>query len=308
MSTLMNYVIPFASFSWLMWYLFRKATRKARLRRFLYEKVVLITGASSGLGEAMARVFHRYGAKVILVSRNIDKLNRLKQVLIEMYPEGFPPFPVRLDLEKLDEIHRIAEGIVQIYGKVDILINNAGLGYRGTIMDTQLAVYQKLMNVNLFGQIELTKTLMPHFVAKREGFIVGIGSVQSQISIPYRSAYAASKHAFSAFLDCLRAEASVYKGINVLCVNPGYIKTNASMNSIIGDGSQYKLLDETQANGMDPLELAEEIAYAVLCKKKEILITESYQKIAVIIRHLLPDLFFNLMERRAAKQLPNHLR
>lgn len=112
----------------------------------------------------MARVFHRYGAKVILVSRNIDKLNRLKQELIEMYPEGFPPFPVRLDLEKLDEIHRITEGIVQIHGKVDILINNAGLGYRGTIMDTQLAVYQKLMTVNLFGQIELTKSMFPKII------------------------------------------------------------------------------------------------------------------------------------------------
>uniref|UniRef100_T1K731 Uncharacterized protein n=2 Tax=Tetranychus urticae TaxID=32264 RepID=T1K731_TETUR len=275
---------------------------KFRYKNSFKNQVIFITGASSGLGEALTRVLHRFGAKLIIAARDIERLNELRDELVEIYPEGYRPTSLKLDLTKIDDIRQITESAINIHGKIDIVINNAGIGYRGTIMSTDIKVYQNLMAVNYFGQIEVIKAITEHFLAVGKGTIVGIGSVQSQISIPYRSAYSASKHAFQAFMDCLRAElSSIQPDINVLAVNPGYIRTNLSLNALSSDGSLYNRVDETTASGMDPKTVADEISLAIYQKKKELFLSTFTHKLAIILRYLFPSLFFILMSKRAKK-------
>lgn len=343
MNLLVNYVFLPASISWILWHMYCKVTERIYVRKYFHQKVVLVTGASSGLGEgllrncpsnkfavirlcfrlAISRVLHQYGAKLILVSRDIDKLNELKKDLMLTNPLGFMPSCVRLDLERIDDIRKVVEGTIQVFGNIDVVINNAGLGYRGAILDTELFVHQRLMSVNFFGHVELIRgklravfsssdlifllAFLKHFIANNSGTFVGITSVQSQISLPYRSAYAASKHALLAFLDCLRAELSLFKGINVLAVNPGYIKTNASINSLVGNGNVYNRMDQTQAKGMNPMDVAENIAVAIAHQKKEIIIAQFHVKLAILIRTLFPRLFFLIMSKRAASQFKDYV-
>ncbi|XP_053200940.1 dehydrogenase/reductase SDR family member 7B-like [Panonychus citri] len=298
----LHWLLPVSSFSWLIYVLTHKFA-KLRYKESFKGKVIIITGASSGLGEALARVFHRFGAKLIIAARNVEKLTALRDELVELYPEGFRPIPLKLDLTKIQDIRQIAQSAISIHGKVDILINNAGISYRGTIMSTDSTVYQSLMTVNYFGQIEVIKAITEHFVSVGKGTIVGVGSVQSQISIPYRSAYSASKHAFQAFIDCLRAElSSVRPEINVITVNPGYIKTNLSVNALSSDGSLYNKMDETTASGMDPNVVADEIALAIYQQRKELIMSPLSHKLAIILRYMFPSLFFILMSKRAKKQ------
>ncbi|XP_035695794.1 dehydrogenase/reductase SDR family protein 7-like isoform X2 [Branchiostoma floridae] len=180
------------------------------------DKVVLITGASSGLGEACAEVFFRAGAKVILFSRNSEKLEATSKRLQTLnVPEvTYSPVIVPLDLEDLDSLSDKAEQAVQCHGRVDILINNAGLGYRGTCLDTTTAVHQKVMIINYFGPITLTRGIIQNMVQNGGGHVVNISSVQGRMAIPHRSAYAAAKHALQAYSDTLRAEMAS-KGVKV---------------------------------------------------------------------------------------------
>ncbi|XP_015784417.1 dehydrogenase/reductase SDR family member 7B [Tetranychus urticae] len=297
----LNWLLPVSSVSWLIYALFKRSNRQ-KYKDSFKDKVIFITGASSGLGEALTRVFHKFGAKLIIAARNIEKLNVLRDELVENYPEGYRPTPLELDLSKIDTIRQITKSAIDIHGNIDIIINNAGISYRGAIISTDINVYQNLMTVNYFGQIEVIKAITEHFVTIGKGTIVGVGSVQSQISIPYRSAYSASKHAFQAFMDCLRAElSSIQPGIDVLAVNPGYIRTNLSLNALSSDGSLYNKMDETTALGMDPEIVANEIAAAIYQKKKELFLSSVTHRLAIILRYLFPNLFFILMSKRAKK-------
>lgn len=147
---------------------------------------------------------------------------------------------------------------------------------------------------------------MKHFVATKSGSVVGITSVQSQISIPYRSAYASSKHAFLAFLDCLRAELFNHKRINVLSVNPGYIKTNLSLNALAADGSAHNQMDKNQLKGMSPCDVALRIASAIAYRKKYLTIAPFYVKMLIIIRTLFPGFYFYIMSKRASSQAKDY--
>ncbi|KAK3090927.1 hypothetical protein FSP39_015788 [Pinctada imbricata] len=266
-----------------------------RSRKLLKGKVVLITGASSGLGEACARAFHRAGCKVILCGRDHTQLQRVQTSLDT---SGDTAQILLIDLNDIGKINSKIQDAIQIYGKVDIVINNAGVSYRGQVKDTSLETDQKIMLVNYFGQIALTKALLPHMLQRGSGCIVGISSIQGKISIPYRSAYAASKHAFQAFYDSLRAELS-NTNIDVCVISPGYIKTNLSKNALCGDGSQYGAMDKTTASGMKPESVADRVMTAVIWGEKEVVMAPVIHKLAIVIRTLAPSLYFVLMNHRA---------
>lgn len=270
-----------------------------RRKQSLKGKVVLITGANSGLGKACAIAFHQAGCKVILAGRNQGELNKVKEEIAKkQVPDSFSPEILLMDLMNYNNIRKpVSEG-VKLFGRVDILINNAGVSYRGEISSTQIQVDERVMAVNYFGQIALIKEFLPHMKKQGGGSIVGVSSVQGKIAIPYRSAYAASKHAFQAFCDTLRAEGS-RDNIHVCVVSPGYIQTNLSQNAVCGDGTTYNKTDSTTASGMKPSFVAHKILQAVKYRKDDIVLAPLLHKLVILIRAFFPSLFFSIMNFRA---------
>ncbi|KAM4634941.1 dehydrogenase/reductase SDR family member 7B [Polymixia lowei] len=269
------------------------------------DAVVVITGASSGLGKECARLFHAAGARLVLCGRDAARLQEVVQELrassTNTQRQTYTPSTVTFDLAETETVDRAAEEILKCYGQVDILINNAGISYRGNILDTHLSVQRDVMETNYFGPIALTQALLPSMVLRRRGHIVVISSVQGKIALPHRSAYAASKHATQAYFDCLRAEVERY-GIPVTVISPGYIRTNLSLNAVTGDGSRYGVLDKTTAMGRDPGDVAKAVLKAVRHKSKDVLLAGALPTLAVYIRTLWPALFFKLMSSRARKE------
>ncbi|KAL0272689.1 UNVERIFIED_CONTAM: hypothetical protein PYX00_005561 [Menopon gallinae] len=270
------------------------------LRKKLAGKVVMITGASSGLGEAFAHVFYKAGCKIILSSRTQSELARVRKVLLQMHKTTptYPPVLLPLDLSDINLLPSKAQDALQIFGHIDILINNGGISYRGNVMNTDVDVDMKVMLVNYFGHVALTKAILPSMIKRKEGHIVVISSVQGLIGIPYRSAYAASKHALQGFFDCLRSEVGRHN-INVTVVSPGYIKTKLSINALTGDGKQYGVMDPSTAGGYDPNEVAEISLRAILRGKKEIVISTIIPRALIILRQFCPWLYFVIMSKRA---------
>ncbi|KAM8845024.1 dehydrogenase/reductase SDR family member 7B isoform 2-T2 [Spinachia spinachia] len=271
----------------------------------LQDAVVVITGASSGLGKECARVFHAAGARLVLCGRDAA---RLQQVVHELTasstssgPTTHTPSTVIFDLSDTGTVAKAAGEILKCYGQVDVLINNAGISYRGNILDTHISVQRDVMETNYFGPIALTQALLPSLVHRRSGHIVVISSVQGKISLPYRSAYAASKHATQAYFDCLRAEMEQY-GIPVTVISPGYIRTSLSVNAVTGDGSKYGVLDKTTAMGRDPGDVAQAVASAVRHRSKDVVLAGSLPNVAIYLRTMWPALFFKLMASRARKE------
>lgn len=269
----------------------------------LKDKVVFLTGASSGLGEALAEAFYICGCKLILAGRNEEKLEELKKRLenIKLDHQHSPVVCV-LDLEDKELRYKVNQAVASRWGQVDILINNAGLSYRGAVVDTKSQVDKKLMTVNHFGHIEITKAILPYMVKEKSGHIVCISSVQGKLPIPHRSSYAASKHAFQAYFDSLRAEVD-HQGVKVCVVSPYYIKTNLSLNAINADGSAYGKLDETTKNGYDPHFVAKKIINCVQQNQDELILAPFHVKLAICLRVLVPWLYFRIMAHRASKEL-----
>ncbi|XP_078414725.1 dehydrogenase/reductase SDR family member 7B isoform X3 [Cetorhinus maximus] len=273
-------------------------------RAVIQDAVVVITGASSGLGKECARVFHAAGARLILCGRNKQKLEELVKeltVMVNDKKKTHTPHVVTFDLADLDTVRSSAEEILNCFGQVDVLINNAGISYRGNILDTAIGVDKDVMNTNYFGPVALTKAILPSMVQRRSGHVVVISSVQGKIAIPFRSAYAASKHATQAFFDCLRAEVEQYE-VKVTIVSPGYIRTNLSLNAVTGNGSKYGVMDKSTAEGSEPCVVAEAVLTAVCRRKKDVLLAGLLPTVAVYMRTLIPSLFFPIMAARAKKE------
>ncbi|XP_007498528.1 dehydrogenase/reductase SDR family member 7B isoform X1 [Monodelphis domestica] len=273
-----------------------------RMKAYIQDSVVVITGATSGLGKECAKVFYTAGAKLILCGRNNERLEELiRELIATNIKKTHRPHAVVFDLAESKTIVPAANEILKYSGHVDILINNAGVSYRGTIMDTALEVDKKVMETNYFGPVALTKAILPSMIEKKQGHIVVISSIQGKISVPFRSAYAASKHATQAFFDCLRAEVEQHD-IEVTVISPGYIQTNLSLNALTADGSTYGVMDKNTANGRSPTEVAYAVLTAVGKKKKEVMVADLLPCLAVSLRTLFPRLFFYIMAMRARKE------
>lgn len=268
----------------------------------LQDKVVLITGASSGLGEALAHKFYAAGCKVILASRRLGELERVRQELLHSAESSrrHSPAVIQLDLADLTNIPDKAEQALQIHSRVDILINSGGISYRGEASETSIEVDVKLMMVNYFGHVALTKAILPSMLEAKEGCIVAISSVQGKIGLPFRSAYAASKHATQAFFDTLLSEVA-HKDIHVCVVSPGYIRTNLSVNALTGSGATYGVMDETTATGMAPEEVADKVLEAVTNRRTDVVVSAMLPRIVMMVRVLWPWLYFAVMKSRAKR-------
>ncbi|CAG9797097.1 unnamed protein product [Chironomus riparius] len=285
-------------------YLFDK-----EIRNSLPNKVVLITGASSGLGEALAHVFYTTGAKIILASRRIEELERVKRDLMNIDHIGIThsPMILQMDLTDINSLPEKVNQVLDVYGHIDILVNNGGVSIRSNAVDTKVDVDIKIMLTNYFGTVALTKAVLPSMIARRDGKILCIGSVQGKFAIPQRASYSASKHAIQAFCDSLRAEVDEHN-VKVTLISPGYISTNFSFNAFTGTGNAYAKMDESTAQGTDPIEMAKYILQAVLKDKKDVIFCGLAPRLAYYIRFLMPSLYFWIMSKRAQKlSKQNHL-
>lgn len=252
---------------------------------------VWITGASSGIGEALAYEFHRAGARLILSARREDELGRVRsrcggEKLTRVLP---------LDVTQAVDLQEKAAAALQMFGGIDILVNNAGVTQRSLVADTELAVYRNLMEVNFFGAVALTKAVLPSMIENRGGRIVVISSLVGKFGTPLRSGYAAAKHALHGFFDSLRAEVS-RNGIKVTLVCPGYIRTDISLHALRGDGSYHAKMDSGQARGMPVEQCAAQILRALSRGKEEIYVGNR-DKYIVYLKRFFPGIFSRVIAR-----------
>lgn len=246
---------------------------------------VWITGASSGIGEALAKAFHQAGAKIILSARREDELKRVQAEC------GGQEAAKVLSVDVTDpaQLPEKAREALQIFNGIDILVNNAGVSQRSLVKDTEMDVYRKLMEVNFFGAVALTKAVLPSMIERKSGHIVVVSSLVGKFGTPLRSGYAAAKHALHGFFDSLRAEVARY-GIKVEIVCPGFIRTDVSLNALRGDGSMHAKMDSGQANGMSAEECATQTLKAIAAGKEEVYIGNS-DKYIVYLKRFFPGVF-----------------
>ena len=251
-------------------------------------KTIWITGASSGIGEALAIACANKGAKLILSARNEDKLNALKARLINT--EQHIVFP--LDLSDPENIAAHVQTIIDNYA-IDILINNGGVAQRGTARETKLSVQRQVMEVNYFGTIALTQCVIPKMLAAKKGMIVTVSSVAGKVGGQSMSGYSASKHAILGYMDCLRAEESK-NGLQVLTICPGFVQTNISVNSMTESGEVFGEVSHAIKHGIKVDECAAKIVRAIQADKDEVIIGKGLSYWAPTIYRFFPSLFRKL--------------
>ena len=230
-------------------------------------KIVWITGASSGIGEAIAYELSNRGAKLILSSRRKEALTEVKNNCKN--PSNV--HIITLDLAETNQLAGKAKEALSIFGHIDYLFNNGGISQRSEAIETDLKVIRKVMEINFFGSVVLTKAVLPSMIKRESGHIVVTSSVMGKFGTRLRSTYAASKHALHGYFDALRQE--VYDdNINISLVCPGFIKTNVTKNALEGDGSKHNKMGEGQENGMPADEFAKKLIPKILSEKEEIYI------------------------------------
>ncbi|MFD2033554.1 SDR family oxidoreductase [Belliella marina] len=253
--------------------------------------VVWITGASSGIGEALVYEFAKSGYQAIISSRKKESLERVKSKTVD--PNNI--FVLPLDLSDSGNFDEIAAQAIAAFGHVDILINNGGISQRSLAVDTKLEVDRKIMEVNYFGSIALSKAILPHFIARKNGHFGVISSLVGKFGSPYRSSYAGAKHALHGFFDSLRAE-NFRENIKVTMICPGFIKTNVSINALTGDGSPLNEMDDAQNKGMSPEACAKAIRKGMESHKLEILVGGK-ETMAVYLKRWFPGVFAKLIQK-----------
>lgn len=261
---------------------------------YFQNKTIWITGASSGIGQALATQMAAEGAKIILTARSIDKLNAVKAGLSGQEHWIYP-----MDLLDVAGIPAVAQKVMSEVGPIDMLINNAGISQRGEAKDTTLEVDRKIMELDYFAAVALTKAVLPHMIKRKSGYIVAISSVAGKFGAPQRTAYAGAKHAIIGFMDALRAE--IYKyNIQVTNVTPGPVNTNISINALEGDGGIHNVKDPMIANGMAVEECAARIIRGLKKNQPEILVATGKIKFAVYARRFFPKLLFKMLRTAQA--------
>jgi short-subunit dehydrogenase len=250
-------------------------------------KIIWITGASSGIGRALAIAFSKKGANLILSSRNIEKLTTVKEQCDNQQNIQV----LKLDLDDYLNLDKVVGKALKLFGNIDILINNGGISQRSLAIDTGIEVDVRIFKTNYFGTVALTKAMLPYFAAKKKGHIVVITSVVGKIGTPLRSSYAASKHALHGFFDSLRAE--VFKDN----IDPGYVKTNVSKNALTADGSKQNTMDKATENGLLPAKFAEKMIKAIANKKQEVVIGGVKEKFAVYIKRYFPKVLSSMIRK-----------
>lgn len=252
-------------------------------------KVIWITGASSGIGKALALELSQHDCKLILSSRR-------EAALLEVKNQCENPDNIKIlafDLADYLNMKPIAEKAISCFGKVDILINNGGISQRSPIIETSIDVDKKLMEVDYLGTVALSKALLPHFIKNKSGYYVVVSSLMGKFSSPLRSSYCGAKHALHGFFDALRLEHD-NDNIKVTMICPGFVNTNVARNALTGDGSKQGYQDDMTENGLDVNVFVKHMLKAIKKEKLEAYIGK-FEKFGVYVKRLSPRLIHKLV-------------
>jgi short-subunit dehydrogenase len=261
------------------------------------DKVVIITGASSGIGLALAKEFAQQGAKLSLAARSIDKL---EDIVKEFENSGTEAIAVKTDVSKEVDCKTLVDKTLEKFGKIDILVNNAGISMRAAFKDVELDVLKKLMDVNFCGTVYCTKYALPSLL-ENKGSVVGISSIAGFIGLPGRSGYSASKFAMHGFLETLRVE-NLKTGLHVLIAAPGFTASNVRKAALTADGTQQGETPRKEEKMMSAEEVARHVVKAIKKRKRTLILTFVEGKLTVFLKKIVPGLLDKLSYNHMAKE------
>lgn len=267
------------------------------LASYFKDKVIIVTGASSGIGLATAKLFGSYGAKVVIASRSLAKLESLAP---QVSPDPAKVLCVKTDVSVEDDCRNLIEQTVKTFGRIDILVNNAGLSMRAMFKDLDLQVIHRLMDVNFWGTVNCTKFALPYLLESK-GSVVGVISIAGYSALPARTGYSASKYAIRGFLDTLRIE-HFKDGLNVLVYAPGYVSSNVRNAALTADGSPQGETPLDEGKLMSAEETALKMAKALRRRKSEVTLT-ALGKVTVIGRHIIPRIADRITYKYIAREV-----
>ncbi len=260
----------------------------------LQNKVIWITGASSGIGEALVYECAKQHATIILSARRRSELERVaKAANLTTSNSLVLPF----DLSDTSQAKELAQQVISTFGRIDILINNGGQSQRSEASETSTETERMLMEINYFSAVNLSKAVLPYMLKNGSGKIVVISSIAGKFGFYLRSSYSAAKHALHGYFESLRLEVEK-KGLSVLLVCPGKVKTNVSLNAISSTGESHNKMDESHENAMSAGECAQHIIAGILNNKEEILIGGK-ELLAVKIKRFFPKLFGKIIRKQS---------
>jgi len=258
------------------------------------KQVAWITGASSGIGEELCKQLSAKGMTIVLSARNEEKLHELRRQL----PDSEKHLVMPLDLENTSDINDKAKYVIDSLGQVDFVYHCGGLSQRAEAWETGLEVDRRIMEINYFGTVALTKAVLPYMQARKSGHIIAISSIAGKFGFYLRSAYSASKHALHGFFESLSLE-EAKNNIKVTIACPGKINTPISLSALGKDGKSHGVMDHNQETGMPVDECVRQLLKAVDRNKREVLIGNKEIK-AVTLKRFLPKLFWKIIAKQSA--------
>jgi short-subunit dehydrogenase len=246
------------------------------------DKVVIVTGASSGIGLAIATEFARLGARVVLAARRSELLQNIESSLKS---SGYEAFAVTTDVTSEDDCRNLVSRTIEKYGKLDILINNAGLSMRALFSDVNISVLKRLFDVNFWGAVNCTKYALPYLINSR-GSVVGVSSVAGIVGLPGRTGYSASKYALHGFLETLRVE-NLKNGLHVLILCAGFTKSDIRKKALTADGSPQGFTPREEEKMMLPEDVARAVVRAVRRHRNYVILTLE-GKMTALVKRIAP--------------------
>jgi short-subunit dehydrogenase len=276
---------------------FKLRISTANMGKTLQDKVVIITGASSGIGEALVYAVAAQGAKIVIAARNI---NNLQKIASELSDKSAEVLAVQTDVSVEDDCRQLIENTISRFGSIDVLINNAGISMRAIFSELNLDVIRKLMDVNFWGTVYCTKFAMPYLLASK-GTVVGVISIAGHVGLPGRTGYSASKFAVRGFMDALRSE-NLKTGLHVMLVAPGFTASNIRNVALTSDGSPQGESPRDEQKMMSAEAVANHIINGIVKKQKNIVLTFKEGKLTVFLNKIFPSLVSRLAFNHMAEE------
>ena len=259
-------------------------------------KVVWITGASSGIGKALAAECALQGAQVILSARRLEELENVRVSILN--PEHH--ISVAMDITDEAQVRHAYEQVLKEKGRIDWLINNAGLSQRALIAETTMQTERAIMEIDYFSQVFLTKLVLPTFLAQKSGRIAYVSSIAGLLGTQYRASYSAAKAAIHMWANSLRAEVA-QEGVHVSVIFPGFVKTNVSFNALNGAGKPQAHQDEAIENGLDANEFAQQTVEALQKGEEFIVVGGRKEKLGVLVSRISPKILYKMIRKMKVK-------
>ena len=256
-------------------------------------KVVWITGTSSGMGKEVAFRFAEVGARLILTALEPDLLEQVREECLKLGAKDVTCLP--FDLSQTDALPQLAQDAWNAYGRFDLFYNNAGISQRGTTVETDMAVIRKVMDIDFYAPVILTKAVLPKMIEQGGGQLAVTTSIAGLFGFPLRCAYSSAKHALYGFFETIAAE-NYKDGIRVTILTPGRVQTNISVNSLEKDGSRHGKMDAGQAGGITA-EKASRIIFKTIAKEKREKLVGSSELIMAYIKRFFPGLCAKLARK-----------